>query len=122
MCFSFSTPREIAQVLKRLWDSKMGTPSSDRIIQDVDLALKVLEILYRENGAAVEGLADRNGHRRKVVGKWKSVRCGGARTKGEGRECKLAKKMLFHSYLLKLCLMKRRKISDLFLDTTVFYD
>ena len=47
----------------------MGTPSSERIIQDVDLALKALEIVYRENGAAVEGLADRNGHRRKVVGK-----------------------------------------------------
>ena len=98
----------------------MGTPSSARIIQDVDLALKALKIVYRENGAAVEGIADRNGHRRKVVGKGKSVRCGGARTKGEGCECKLAKKMLFHSYLLKLCLMKRRKISEFFPDTTFF--
>ena len=53
--------------------------------------------MYRENGAAVEGLADRNGHRRKVVGKGESVRCGGARTKGKGRECELAKKMLYHS-------------------------
>ena len=122
MCFIFSTLREIAQGLKRLWDSIMGTPSSARIIQDVDLALKVLESVYRENGAAVEGLDDRNGHRRKVLCKGKSVRCGGARTKGEGCECELSKKMLFHSYLLKLCLMKRRKISDLFLDTTVFYD
>ena len=93
-----------------------------KIIQDVDLALKALEIVYRENGAAFEGLADRNGHRRKVVGKGKRVRCGGARTKGESRKCKLAKKMLFHSNLLKLCLMKIRKISDFFLDTTVFYD
>ena len=67
MCFSFSTPREIARGLKRLWDSKIGTPSSARIIQDVNLALKVLEMFYRENGAAVEGLAGRNGHRRKVV-------------------------------------------------------
>ena len=74
LCFSFSTPREIARGLKRLWDSKIGTPSSARIIQDVDLALKALEIVYRENGAAVEGLADRNGHRRKVVGKGKIVR------------------------------------------------
>ena len=49
----------------------MGTPSSARIIQDVDLALKALEIFYRSNGAAVEGLADRNGHRRKVVGEGK---------------------------------------------------
>ena len=51
----------------------MGTPSSARIIQDVDLALKALEIVYRANGAAVEGLDDRNGHRRKVVGEGKSV-------------------------------------------------
>ena len=47
----------------------MGTPSSARIIQDVDLALKALEIFYRANGDAVEGLADRNGYRSKVVGK-----------------------------------------------------
>ena len=94
LCFSFSTPREIAQGMKRLWDSIMGTPSLARIIQDFDLALKALEIVYRENGAAVEGLADRNGHRRNVVGKGKSVRYGGARTKGEGRECKLAKNIL----------------------------
>ena len=44
------------------------------MIQDVDLALKELEIVYRENGAAFEGLADRNGNRRKVVGKGESVR------------------------------------------------
>ena len=122
LCFSFSTPREIAQGLKRLWDSKMGTPSSARIIQDVDMSLKALEIVYRENGASVEGLADRNGHRRKVVGKGKSARCGGARTKGEGRECELTKNMLYHSDLLKWCLMKIQKISDFFPDTTVFYD
>ena len=71
MCFSFSTPREITRGLKRLQDSKIGTPSSAKIIQDVDLALKALEIVYRKNGAAVEGLADRNGHRRKLVGKGK---------------------------------------------------
>ena len=42
-----------------------GTPSSARIIQDVDMALKALEILYHENNAAVEGLEDINGNRRK---------------------------------------------------------
>ena len=120
LCFSFSTPREIARVLKRIWDSKIGTPCSARIIQYADLALKALEIVYRENGAAVEGLSDRNGHRRKVLGKGKSVRCGGARTKAEGCKCKLAKKMFFHSDFLKLCLMKRQKISEFFPDTTVF--
>ena len=44
------------------------TPSSTRIIEDVDLALKAFEIVYYANGTAVEGLADINGHRRKEVG------------------------------------------------------
>ena len=68
MRFNFSTPKEITRGLKRKWESKMGTPSSVRIIQDVDLALKALDIFYRTNGAAVEGLDDRNGHIRKLVG------------------------------------------------------
>ena len=82
----------------------MVTPSSASTIKDVDLTLKALEIVYRANGAAVEGLADRNGHRRKVVGEGGSVSWGGARTKGKGRECELTKKMLLHSDMLKLCL------------------
>ena len=72
--------------MKRIWESKMGTPSLAKIIQYVDLALKALEIVHRGNGAAVEVLADRNGHRRKVVGEGKSVSWGGARTKGKGHE------------------------------------
>ena len=43
----------VARGLKHIWDSKMGTPSSARIIKDVDLALKALETVYRKNGAAV---------------------------------------------------------------------
>ena len=88
----------------------MGTPSSVRIIEDVDLALKALEIVYRANGAAVEGLLDRNGNRNKEVGKVKSVIWGGARSKGEGCECKLTKNMFFHSDLLKLCKKKNRRL------------
>ena len=78
--------------MKRIWESKMGTPSLARIIEDVDLTLKLLEIVYRANGAAVEGLADRIGHRWKVVGEGKSVSWGGARTKGKGSQCELTKK------------------------------
>ena len=100
----------------------MGTLSSARIIQYVDLVLKALEIVYCANGAAVEGLADRIGHRSNMVGKEKSVSCGGARTKGEGHECELTKKMFSHSDLLKLCHTKRRNISEFFPDTTVSYD
>ena len=98
----------------------MGTPSSVRIIEDVDLALKALKIVYRENGAAVEGLADINGHRNKEVGKEKSVSLGGAQTKGKGCECKLTKNMFFRSDLLKLCHKEKRKITEFFLDTTIF--
>ena len=39
----------------------MGTPSSVRIIEDVDLELKALEIVYCTNGAEVEGIAYING-------------------------------------------------------------
>ena len=122
MRFSFSTPKEIARGLKRIWESKMGTPSSTSIIQDVDLALKALEIVYLANGAAVEGLPDRNGHRRKVVGEGKFFRWGGAQTKGKGRECELTKNMFLHSDMLKFFLNKKRKINEFFPDTTVFYD
>ena len=117
MRLSFSTPKEITRGLKRIWESKMGTPSSARIIQDVDLALKALEIVYHANGDAVEELADRNGHRRKVVGKGESVSWGGARTKGKGCECQLTKNMFLHSDLLKLCLKEKRNINEFFPDT-----
>ena len=100
----------------------MGTPSSAQIKEDVDLTLKALEIVYLENGDAVEGLADRNGYRRKLVGEGKSVNWGGSQTKVKGRECKLTKKMFLHSDLLKLRLRKKRKINEFFLDTTIFYD
>ena len=81
------TAKETIEWMKeknRIWDSKMGTPTSARIIEDVDLALKAFKIVYLANGASVEGLADMNGPRRKVVGEEKSVSWGGARTKGKG--------------------------------------
>ena len=79
----------------------MGAPYSERIIEDVDLALKALKIVYSANGAAVEGLADRNGHRQKVVGEGKSVSWVGAWTKGKGNDCEITKYMFLHSDLLK---------------------
>ena len=108
MRFSFSTPKEIARGFKRIWESKIKTPSSTRIIQDVDMSLKALEIVYRANGSAVEGLADRNGYRRKVVDEGKIISWGGARTKRKGRECKLTQKIFLHNDLLKLCLRKKK--------------
>ena len=41
----------------------MGTPILARIIQDVDLALKALEIIYCANEAVAEEFSDRNAHR-----------------------------------------------------------
>ena len=96
-------------------------PSSDRIIDDIYRALEVLLIVFRENGAAVEGLAGKNGHRSKQVGEGKIVICAGARTKGEGCKYKLAKNMFFHSDLLQLCLKKKCKITNFFPDTTVLF-
>ena len=84
----------------------MGTPSSARSVKDVDLALKALEIFYRAKGDAVEGLADRNGHRQKVVSEGKSVSWGGARNKGKGHKYELTKNTSFHIDLLKFCLKK----------------
>ena len=94
-----------------------GTPSSARIIQDVDLALKALEIVHHANGATVEGLADINGHVSKEAGEGKSVSWGGAQTKGEGCKCKLTKNIFFHNDLLQLCLKLKWKISEFFPDT-----
>ena len=100
----------------------MGTPSSARIIKDVYLELKALEIVYRANGDAVEGVADRNGHIQKVVGEGESVSWGVAQTKDKGCECKLTKKMLFQSNMLKLCLKKKQNITEFFPHTTVIND
>ena len=100
----------------------MGTPSSASIIQDVDLTLKALEILYHANVAAVEGLADGNGHRWKVVGEGKSVSWGGARTKGMGRKCVLTKNMFLYSDVFKLCLSKKHNITEFFPDKKLFND
>ena len=84
----------------------MGIENGNTLFSDADLSLKGLKNAYRKNGAAFEGLAERNGHRRKVVGEGKSVSWGGERTKGKGRECELTKNMFLHSDLLKLCLKK----------------
>ena len=99
----------------------MGTPSSVRVIKDVNLVLKALEIVYSADGAAVERLSDINEHIRKEEGEGKSVSWGGAQTKGEVYECYLTKNTFIHSDLLELRHKKKRKITEFFPDTTVFY-
>ena len=61
----------IARGIKHIYELKMGAPSSARMVQDADLELKALEMVYHANSAAVEGLVDRNGYRRKEGGKGK---------------------------------------------------
>ena len=47
------------QCFNMIWDgTETGSPSSTRIIKDVDQALEVLGIIYFAHAAAVEGLAD----------------------------------------------------------------
>ena len=101
-----------------MWESKTRTPYSERIIKYVDLMLKLLEIVFFANGAAVEG--DMNGHRWKLVVEGKSVSWGGARTKDKGSKCEITKHVFLHSYLLKLC-QKKNNITEFFPDTIVFY-
>ena len=55
-----------------------GTPPSSRINEDVDRASELLEIIFRENGAAVEVLDDISGHRRKELVEGENVSWGGA--------------------------------------------
>ena len=93
-----------------------------RIIQYVDLALKVLEIVYYKNRAAVEGIADQNRRKMKESDEGKRVGWRGAHTKGKGCQCELIKNMFFQNYLLQLCLKKKRKIIDFFPDTNLFYN
>ena len=84
--------------------------------------LKALEIVYRVNGDAVEGIVDRNGHIRKLVGGGGSFSWGGSQNKVKGCECKLSKKMFFRNDLLKLFLKEKHNITEFFPDTTVFYN
>ena len=76
------------------------------------MALELLEIVYRANESAVEGVADRNGHIWKVLGKVNSVSWVDARTKGEGREYELTKNVSLNSDLLKFFLKKKHKITE----------
>ena len=91
------------------------------IIEDVHRALEAFEIFYRAHSAAIERLADRNGHRQLVVGDGESGRWGDVQSKGEGRECNLDRKKFLHIDLLKLCLKRKRDIAEFFPDKIVFF-
>ena len=87
--------------------------------------MSLLRLLYKDNSGLhsaldLEGLADRNGNIRKVVGERKSVSCVGAQKKGKGCNCKLTKNMSLQIDLLELFLKRGHNISEFFPDTTYF--
>ena len=55
MRFNFSTPREISRGMKRIWESKMGTPSWARIIEGVDIALRRWKLSTWQMGLQLRG-------------------------------------------------------------------
>ena len=57
----------------------------------------------------------------KEVGAGKRVGWEGAHTKGKDCEYKLTKNMFFHNDFFQSCLRGKRKITEFFPDTTVFY-
>lgn len=67
--FSKGTPKTIEAAVRRLWDPQTGvSPPPHRIVQDINRVLENVEIVVREDGAVVDGVVDRNGHRRKSTG------------------------------------------------------
>ena len=104
----------------------MGTPSSERIIQDVNLALKASEFVYHVNGTrSWEGLADRNRHEPKAVGEGGNFQLGslhGPKGKGRGAIANSTKNMFSRSDQLKSRLKKKNTTkADFFPDATVFF-
>ena len=62
--FSKSTPKEITQMIERIWDPVEGvSPPSNRIIQDIQQLKENIKLVVEADGAIVLGVCDRNGHR-----------------------------------------------------------
>ena len=59
--YSMGTPNEAWRTMTEVWKT---TPSSARIVQDVDRFLVALERIIEEEGAYVEEFDARKGHRR----------------------------------------------------------
>ena len=65
--FSKCTPVTICHSIARLWDPISGvSPKPVQIVQDVDKVLENLFIVCEADGAVVQGICDRNGHRDKL--------------------------------------------------------
>ena len=63
--FSKATPKEVMKTVNRLWDPDTGvSPRPNRIIQDINRLKENFLLIVDADGAIVEGVADRNGHRK----------------------------------------------------------
>jgi hypothetical protein len=90
--FCMTTPVRGSFAYRRVWNSPViagsesgeidpgGTPSSTRIIQDIDKFTTSCMSIYNHKGTVVPGLGTRNGHRHEAEAKNKG-QIGGARTK-----------------------------------------
>ena len=78
--FSMRTPLTIVEGIRRLWGQEGNVPSSRRIIQDCDRALRAFGEVYAHGGKMVPGLASRNGHRNHAAGR-NTAGWGGVRVK-----------------------------------------
>ena len=79
--FSLATPNTIVSGINRLYGNEGGNvPSSLRIIQDCDKAIRAFGVVYEHGGRMVPGLANRNGHRNIAAGRNRSG-WGGLRIK-----------------------------------------
>ena len=68
--FSMRTPLTIVNGIRRLWGNEGGNvPSSKRIMEDCERALRAFGIVYEHGGRMVPGLANRNGHRNHIAGR-----------------------------------------------------
>jgi len=90
--FCMTTPLKGSFAYRRVWNSPVivgvengvidpgGTPSSKRIIQDIDKFTTSCMSIYKHKGTVVPGLGTRNGHRNEAEAKNRG-QVGGARTK-----------------------------------------
>jgi len=83
--FSLATIKSGARAYRLLWDPAHGphggSPTTDRILNDINKVLTSLRAIYDANGRIVEGLGNRNG-RRNLVNETRKKR-GGKRVRGE---------------------------------------
>ena len=79
-----------------------------------------MEIVYRSNGAAVEGIADRNGHRKKEGGKGK-VSVGEVHKPKVRVASDNSPKHVLPQRFVSVVSEEKQKITEFFPDTTVYY-